>query len=76
VAHREPHRAGPVNPASLLFQDDIEQILKIKTESKNLDYKQGLNWDTCEKDAKVELAKDVLAMANTQDGGRIVLGVG
>jgi hypothetical protein len=56
-------------------KNDLEELLKIKTEGKNLDYKQGLNWDTCEKDAKIEIVKDILAMANVQDGGRIVFGV-
>ena len=28
-----------------LVQNDVEQLLRIKTENKNLDYKQGINWD-------------------------------
>jgi len=59
----------------LLLEEDIRQLLKIKTENKNLDYKEGLNWDTGSKDQKLEIIKDILAMANTQDGGRIVFGV-
>ncbi|MBI2819458.1 MAG: ATP-binding protein, partial [Acidobacteria bacterium] len=50
-------------------------MLKIKTESKNLDYKQSLNWEKCSKGEKLEIVKDILAMFNTQDGGRIVFGV-
>lgn len=59
----------------MLLEEDIRQLLKIKTESKNLDYKKSLNWDTGSKDQKLEIIKDILAMANTQDGGRIVFGV-
>ena len=58
---------------SPLLKEQIEQLLKIKTETKNLDYKKTLNWS--DKDCKLGLVKDVLAMANTQDGGRIVVGV-
>lgn len=60
----------------MLLEEDIRQLLKIKTESKNLDYKEGLNWDVISaKDQKLEIVKDILAMANTQDGGKIILGV-
>ena len=59
----------------MLLEEDIRQLLKIKTESKNLDYKEGLNWDTSPKDKKLEIVKDILAMANTQDGGKIIFGV-
>lgn len=58
-----------------LVQEDVEQLLRVKTEGKNLDYKQGLNWATCSKDEKAEIVKDILAMSNTQDGGRIIFGV-
>lgn len=59
----------------MLLEDDFRQLLKIKTESKNLDYKESLNWDTGSKDQKLEIIKDILAMSNTQDGGRIIFGV-
>jgi hypothetical protein len=58
-----------------LSEDDIRQLLKRKTEPKNLDYKERLNWDNSLKDEKLKIVKDILAMANTQDGGRIVFGV-
>jgi len=58
-----------------LFEKDIEQVLRLKTETKNLDYKQGLNWVSCSNDDKAGIVKDILAMANTQDGGRIIFGV-
>ena len=59
----------------LLSEEDIKQLLAIKTETKNLDYKESLNWESGPKDLKLEMVKDVLAMANTQDGGKIVFGV-
>ena len=52
-----------------------EELLGIKTENKNLDYKESLNWDTSPKDNKIAIIKDILAMANTQDGGKIFFGV-
>jgi predicted HTH transcriptional regulator len=54
---------------------EIEHFLQLKSEGKNLDYKQGLNWATCSNDEKAEIVKDILAMSNTQDGGRIIFGV-
>lgn len=59
----------------LLSEEDIKQLLAIKTETKNLDYKESLNWESGPKDLKLEMVKDILAMANTQDGGKIVFGV-
>lgn len=58
-----------------LTENDVRELLKIKTESKNLDYKQNMNWDTLSRDDKTKIAKDILAMSNTQDGGKIVFGV-
>lgn len=54
---------------------DLDQLLKSKKETPNLDYKETLIWDRSHRDAKLEITKDILAMANTQDGGRIVFGV-
>jgi hypothetical protein len=59
----------------ILSEEDIKQLLAIKTETKNLDYKESLNWESGPKDLKLEMVKDILAMANTQDGGKIVFGV-
>jgi Putative DNA-binding domain len=58
-----------------LLSNDVDQLLRVKTEGKNLDYKQGLDWATCSNDEKIEIVKDILAMSNTQDGGRIIFGV-
>ena len=53
----------------------IEDYLGVKTELKNLEYKAGLNWETCSREEKASIVKDILAMANTQDGGTIIFGV-
>lgn len=53
----------------------FEQLLLQKTETKNLDYKQSFNWQTATKPEKCKLVKDIIAMANTQDGGNILFGV-
>lgn len=58
-----------------LIPNNTEQLLQIKTEGKNLDYKQGLNWATCSNDERAEIVKDILSMSNVQDGGRIIFGV-
>lgn len=55
--------------------ESIYQLIEIKTETKNLDYKEDLNWDKSSNDKKLETVKDIIAMANTQDGGKIVIGV-
>lgn len=59
----------------MLTEADVRQLLALRTENRNLDYKQRLNWATATADAKGGVIKDVLAMANTQDGGKILFGV-
>jgi len=50
-------------------------LLDKRTETRNLDYKEVIDWSTAPTDEKVGLVKDILAMANTSNGGHIVLGV-
>jgi hypothetical protein len=59
----------------LLTERDVRELLALKTENKNLDYKQSMNWGTATAEQKGAVVKDVLAMANAQDGGRIIFGV-
>jgi|HubBroStandDraft_6_1064221.scaffolds.fasta_scaffold06658_11 hypothetical protein len=59
----------------MLSDDELRELLAQKTETRNLDYKASFNWDAADNDAKCELVKDILAFLNTQDGGRIVIGV-
>jgi predicted HTH transcriptional regulator len=64
-----------VEDAQLLTESDVRELLALKTENKNLDYKQSMNRGTAPAEQKGAVLKDVLAMANTQDGGRIIFGV-
>lgn len=59
----------------MLNEKDVRELLALKCESKHLDYKQSLNWKTATADKKASIVKDVLAMANNQDGGKIIFGV-
>jgi hypothetical protein len=61
--------------AQLLTERDVRELLAVKSETKNLDYKQSMNWASATAAEKGELIKDVLAMANTQDGGKVIFGV-
>ncbi len=54
---------------------EIRELLAQKAETRNLDFKAPFNWDNADNDAKCELVKDILALLNTQDGGRIIIGV-
>jgi hypothetical protein len=58
-----------------MTRDDFVRLLESRREDAHLDYKISLDWDNCEKPEKVEFVKDILAFANTRDGGRIILGV-
>ncbi|GAC1702453.1 MAG: hypothetical protein NVS9B4_07880 [Candidatus Acidiferrum sp.] len=59
----------------MLDERDVRERLALRSETKNLDYKQSMNWATAKTEQKAALVKDALAMANTQDGGKIILGV-
>lgn len=59
----------------MLSGAELQELLAQKTETKNLDCKASLNWDTPDNNAKCELVKDILAFLNTQDGGLIIVGV-
>ncbi|MGA9158080.1 MAG: ATP-binding protein [Candidatus Sulfotelmatobacter sp.] len=59
----------------MLSATELREVLARKSETKNLDCKASFGWDTADHDAKCELIKDILAFLNTQDGGRIVVGV-
>lgn len=59
-----------------LSDKDIETLLDLRSESPNLDYKKGLVWNGKDKkDERLEIIKDIIAMANTKDGGKIIFGV-
>ncbi len=56
-------------------EQEIRDLIKLGSESANLDYKEGFIWNKENKDKKYELLRDLIAMANTRDGGRIIFGV-
>lgn len=58
-----------------MTEADLRALLGRRAETQNLDYKETINWNSATLDEKIELVKDVLAMANTANGGCIVLGV-
>lgn len=58
----------------MLTETQIKSLIHLKTESKNLDYKESLHWVES-RDGRLELVRDLLAMGNTQDGGQVILGV-
>lgn len=49
--------------------EELEIILTGSTETQTLDFKESCPWN------KVSFAKDILAMANVQEGGTIIIGV-
>jgi predicted HTH transcriptional regulator len=49
-------------------------IIERNCESKSLDYKGPMSWDTKDKKSCCDLVKDILAIANTE-GGYVVIGV-
>lgn len=59
----------------IYLKDNISEIINLKTETKNIDFKEDLNWNIARSEEKIKLIKDLLAMANTQDGGTIFFGV-
>lgn len=58
-----------------MTEEVLKKLVGLKTETRNLDYKQTFNWADATNDQKCEIVKDILAMLNTQDGGRIIIGV-
>lgn len=55
--------------------DDIRELIKSGSETPNLDYKLTGIWDKKHDQDRLDLVKDILAMSNTRDGGKIVIGV-
>lgn len=54
---------------------DIRELIAGKSETANLDYKEGFAWTQGNRDKKYELVRDLMGMANTKDGGRVIFGV-
>ena len=51
------------------------RIIKSGVEGKALDYKRAMNWNVIPKRGKVEIVRDIMAMANSNVPGYIVIGV-
>jgi len=58
-----------------MTDDEIRRLVEQKSEGPNLDYKEGFAWTKENRDKKYELIRDLIAMANTKDGGRVIFGV-
>jgi predicted HTH transcriptional regulator len=58
-----------------LTDSDIESLINLKRETPNVDYKESLIWSKDNKDGCLSIIKDILAMSNTKDGGKLIIGV-
>ncbi|WP_280309022.1 AlbA family DNA-binding domain-containing protein [Nocardia abscessus] len=56
------------------LQELVRQLLVRQSETRNLDYKEAISFDTSKKE-KGEVLKDIIAMSNTRDGGYLLVGV-
>jgi hypothetical protein len=61
--------------SKMLDVEDLKVLIDLRSENRNLDYKETILWDSDHKDEKRKIIKDILAMANTQDGGVIICGI-
>ncbi len=59
----------------MISEQRIRELIALGNENRNLDYKGAFSWATASKDEKCEIVKDVLAFANTRDGGVILVGI-
>lgn len=59
----------------MISTERIRQLINLGNENRNLDYKGAFSWDRASNDEKCEITKDVLAFANSRDGGVILVGV-
>ena len=58
-----------------MIEKEFIDAIRRRTETANVDYKAGFEWSKANKDQQFELIKDMIGMANTRDGGMIILGV-
>lgn len=54
--------------------DEILELIENKQETKNCDFKDSFSWADLNRNEQCEIIKDIIAMTNTKDGGRIVIG--
>jgi predicted HTH transcriptional regulator len=55
--------------------EKLKRLLFQKAEIKNADYKLTFNWNEASKEEKGNIIKDMIAMANSKEGGIILFGV-
>lgn len=58
-----------------LSEEEFEALISKGGEDKNLDFKGPFKWDKSSRKEQLGIIKDILAMSNTQDGGKIIIGV-
>src|SRR5438034_5173865 len=58
-----------------MTDEEIRNLILMKSEGPNLDYKAGFAWTKDNRDKKYELVRDLMALSNTKDGGRVIFGV-
>ena len=59
----------------MISEAELRKLLAQKSEWRNLDCKERLDWNSASTDAKCQLVKDILAFLNTEDGGVIIFGI-
>ena len=55
----------------MLNDEDIRSLIALKSEP-NLDYKAGFAWTKDNRNKKYEIVRDLMALSNTKDGGRVI----
>ena len=59
----------------MISEKKVLELIALGNENRNLDYKGAFSWSAATAEEKCEIVKDVLAFANTRDGGVILVGV-
>jgi hypothetical protein len=58
-----------------MLPEEISDLIKRKSETAHVEFKAGFEWKRENKERQLELLRDMIALANTQDGGKLVLGI-
>src|SRR5438094_7955116 len=58
-----------------MTDEEIRNLILMKSEGPNLDYKAGFAWTKDKRDKKYDLIRDLMALSNMKDGGRVIFGV-
>jgi schlafen family protein len=58
-----------------MTDEEIRNLILLKSEGPNLDYKAGFPWTKDNRDKKYEIIRDLIALSNTKDGGCVIFGV-